>query len=69
MGLSMMKSLGCAKTMKLKPGNRIWYIVGGFVQIVLKVKIDILNFAVISLKIKDDFNIIEIKFWKGKREQ
>ena len=48
--------------------DRIW-ILGGFVQIVLKVKIDILNLALISLKIKDDFNIIEVKLWKGTREQ
>ena len=54
--------------MKLKLEDRIW-ILGGFLQIVLKVKIDILNLAVISLKIKDDFDIIEIKFWKGIREQ
>ena len=50
--------------MKLKLGDRSW-ILSGFVQIVLQVKIDILNLAVISLKIKDDFNIIQIKFWKG----
>ena len=38
-------------------------------QIVLKVKIDILNLAVISFKIKDDCNVIEIKFWTRTREQ